>query len=388
MQRVFELSNLTLLPFWLSMILAPRWRLTERLQRWPIGVLAPTFVYALLVLPRLGEILPVVARPSLPSVAALLGTPAGATIAWAHFLAFDFLVGRWIYLDARQRGYSAWVISPLLLLTLLLGPLGMLGYLTLRAGIPKKIRAIAGRVAEGSGPLVALTLGSLGLLAASLALQLVDPREVLGVSTWVKPAKFGISVALNAATLAMLLRWMQPLTRGMRRVVPVMSALLALELIIIAVQAGRGVPSHFNNATAIDTILFAVMGISIAVFWIGLIYLGWRAFRQRFASPALGLGNPPGLRRRGARVRPRLHHAAPDAGPAGEPRRPATRRPPSARTRSAWRTAGRACPSRAGAPKVATCASPTSSACTGCSCCRCWAGSSGGGRGRARRASR
>jgi hypothetical protein len=161
---------------------------------------------------------------------------------------------------------------------------------TLRTGIPDKIRAIAGWVAQGSGPLVALTFGSLGLLAASLALQLIDPREVLGVSTWVKPAKFAISVALNAATLAVLLRWLQPLTRGMRRAVPVMSAMLALELIIIGVQAARGVPSHFNNATTIDTILFAVMGASITVFWVGLIYLGWRAFRQRFASPALGWG--------------------------------------------------------------------------------------------------
>ena len=35
-----------------------------------------------------------VARPDLAAVAALLSTPAGATLAWAHFLAFDLMVGR------------------------------------------------------------------------------------------------------------------------------------------------------------------------------------------------------------------------------------------------------------------------------------------------------
>ena len=64
-------------------------------------MVAPALAYLVMVVPRLPEILPVVARPELPAVAALLGTPAGATIAWAHFLAFDLFVGRWIYLDAH-----------------------------------------------------------------------------------------------------------------------------------------------------------------------------------------------------------------------------------------------------------------------------------------------
>ena len=120
--------NLTVLPFWLAMILAPGWRGTQRLMARPWGVLAPVLAYLVMVVPRLPEILPVVARPELPAVAALLSTPAGAAIAWAHFLAFDLFVGRWIYLDGRERQLSAWVLSPILLLTLLLGPLGLLAY--------------------------------------------------------------------------------------------------------------------------------------------------------------------------------------------------------------------------------------------------------------------
>jgi hypothetical protein len=63
----------------------------------------------------------------------MLGSPEGATIAWVHFLAFDLFVGRWIYLDARNRELPWWATSPLLFLTLMLGPIGLLAYLLVRA---------------------------------------------------------------------------------------------------------------------------------------------------------------------------------------------------------------------------------------------------------------
>ena len=141
-----------------------------------------------------------------------------------------------------------------------------------------------------AGPLIAVALGALGLLGASLVLQLVDPRQVVGASTWLKPAKFGISVAITAGTLAVLLRWLHPLTRGMRRAVAIAAGLLAFELVIIAAQAARGVASHFNSTTPLDTALFGIMGAAITVVWVAMAYLGWRAFRQPFASPALGWG--------------------------------------------------------------------------------------------------
>ena len=93
----------------------------------------PLLVYALAVLPALSEVLPAVASPTLAGVAGLLGTPLGAAAGWAHFIGFDLFVGRWMYLDARERGVHALVMAPLLVLTILLGPLGMLAYLVVRA---------------------------------------------------------------------------------------------------------------------------------------------------------------------------------------------------------------------------------------------------------------
>ncbi|HVH23050.1 MAG TPA: abscisic acid-deficient protein Aba4 family protein [Pseudonocardia sp.] len=52
---------------------------------------------------------------------------------WAHFIAFDLFVGRWMYLDARERGVHPLVMTPVLLLAILLAPLGLLAYFGVRA---------------------------------------------------------------------------------------------------------------------------------------------------------------------------------------------------------------------------------------------------------------
>ena len=39
---------------------------------------------------------------------------------------------RWAYLDSQARSLSAWLMAPVLFLTLMLGPMGLLAYLVLR----------------------------------------------------------------------------------------------------------------------------------------------------------------------------------------------------------------------------------------------------------------
>lgn len=139
MEQLFSISNLLVLPFWLLMIAFPHWRWTQRLIASPLIAVPPVIIYAVVVLPRIGEILAAIANPTLLDISQLLGTPAGATAAWAHFLAFDLFVGRWAYLDSRERNISAWIMAPVLFLILMLGPLGFALYLG--------VRALAGRSA-------------------------------------------------------------------------------------------------------------------------------------------------------------------------------------------------------------------------------------------------
>jgi len=131
-ETIFSLSNLLTMPFWLLMILLPFWRWTERIMQSLWTVVPAALLYALLVLPNSLSLLAELANPALANIAPLLGTPMGATIGWIHFLAFDLFVGRWAYLDSRQRGIHPALTSVTLFFTLMFGPLGLLLYLLLR----------------------------------------------------------------------------------------------------------------------------------------------------------------------------------------------------------------------------------------------------------------
>jgi hypothetical protein len=137
-ETVFNLANLFVMPFWALMIFLPHWRWTRRIMAtlWPIVALS--IVYAALLISQLGGSAAELMNPSLDSIAALLGTPEGATIGWVHFLVFDLFVGRWVYLDSREREISAWFVSPALFFVLMSGPLGLLIYLGARAVVGRR----------------------------------------------------------------------------------------------------------------------------------------------------------------------------------------------------------------------------------------------------------
>ncbi len=133
MATIFALSSWLVMPWWLAMIFAPRWRWTTRLVSSLWIVAPPALLYVVLIGPQLGSILPLLASPTLPGIMALLGSPLGATVGWVHFLAFDLFVGRWIFLEGRRLGWPFWITSPLLALTLMIGPAGWLAALLVRS---------------------------------------------------------------------------------------------------------------------------------------------------------------------------------------------------------------------------------------------------------------
>src|SRR5437016_3412191 len=119
------------------MVLAPGWSWTRRIIGSPLIVGPLIVVYAILVLSHLSLIGPVLAQPTLDGIRHLLGSPVGAAAGWAHFLVFDLFVGRWIYLDSRDRRISPLATAPVLVLTVLAGPLGLGAYLAVRAARPR-----------------------------------------------------------------------------------------------------------------------------------------------------------------------------------------------------------------------------------------------------------
>ncbi len=131
--QLFAIAFPVAVPFWVLLLAALWWRPARRVIESPWIAVPPLAVYVVVLIPQLGGYWSVMTNPSLPALAAILGTPAGATLIWAHLIGFDLLVGRWMTLDAVQRRVPGIVVAPLLLLTVLLAPVGFLAYLLLRS---------------------------------------------------------------------------------------------------------------------------------------------------------------------------------------------------------------------------------------------------------------
>lgn len=125
---------------WLCLILAP-------LRREPL-VAAARVVAALLSLAYALLILRGLTQPgnptdgnfsSLAGVMSLLSVPAVMLPAWIHYLAFDLWVGTWEVEDAPRSGVPHWLVIPCMVLTFMLGPVGLLAYLVIRT-VAKRMR--------------------------------------------------------------------------------------------------------------------------------------------------------------------------------------------------------------------------------------------------------
>jgi hypothetical protein len=138
---LFTLTFAVAAPFWALMILLPRWSWTARIIRSPLIVSPVLLIYALLVIPAYRDVLPAVLSPTLAGVRDLLGGTDGAAAAWAHMIAFDLFVGRWAWIDSRERGVPGLVMAPVLVLTILLGPLGLAAHLGVRSRWPQPVLA-------------------------------------------------------------------------------------------------------------------------------------------------------------------------------------------------------------------------------------------------------
>ena len=103
-----------------------------------------------------------------------------------------------------------------------------------------------------------------------ILLAFLDPRELMGANLWWKPIKFFVSVAIYLATVRYLLQW----TPGhARRWIAYGTALTMIgENLAVVTQAARGVRSHFNTTTPLDSLIFGAMGILIII---NTLLLAW-----------------------------------------------------------------------------------------------------------------
>ena len=106
------------------------------------------------------------------------------------------------------------------------------------------------------------------LLVCSLATLPFDDRKILGLNPWVKPLKFELSVIIFLATMALVLYALGSTGRWQRTRAIIgwgFSLCMFFENTIIVLQSVRGVRSHMNVTTLTDGLLFAMMGLFIAL---------------------------------------------------------------------------------------------------------------------------
>jgi hypothetical protein len=131
-RRIYGVVNMCSVPFWLAMIFAPRARFTRSLlDRTPALFVALGVGYDVLLgsgIVRSGRMIDF-REPD--AVRAALSVPDTFLAGWAHYIAFDLFVGRWIWQDALHEGRTARLA---LLLTWLAGPAGLSLHLLRRRG--------------------------------------------------------------------------------------------------------------------------------------------------------------------------------------------------------------------------------------------------------------
>lgn len=76
---------------------------------------------------------------SLAQIGQLFDVPWLLLAGWVHYLAFDLFIGAWIARRSAARGDPRWLMIPVLPMTFLLGPVGLLahaGIVALRRATP------------------------------------------------------------------------------------------------------------------------------------------------------------------------------------------------------------------------------------------------------------
>lgn len=127
------------------------------------------------------------------------------------------------------------------------------------------------------------TLFLLVFLAINILLYGFDQRLLADEALWAKPAKFEISVMIHFITLAVLASLLSPATRNGRMWKALSYVVVTagvFEVMYIFLQAARGRESHFNNATAVESAMYGLMGLGALLLVLGSFYLGYLLFRE------------------------------------------------------------------------------------------------------------
>lgn len=128
-ETVFSVCSTLAVVGWVLLVALPRHRRAHLVASVVIP-LAIAVVYLVLIVQHFGR--SDGGFGSLAEVTRLFANPAMLLAGWLHYLAFDLFLGAWEVRDAQRHGVPHLLVVPCLLLTFLLGPIGLLSYMAVR----------------------------------------------------------------------------------------------------------------------------------------------------------------------------------------------------------------------------------------------------------------
>jgi Domain of unknown function (DUF4281) len=131
-EQLFAMCNFIVLPGWLLLVVAPRWRWTQRIAAVALPLaLAAVYLTLLILHFHKGE----GGFGSLAEVSKLFENPHLLLAGWIHYLAFDLFTGAWQVRDSERLRIAHAYVVPCLLLTFLFGPAGLLTWFLIRISL-------------------------------------------------------------------------------------------------------------------------------------------------------------------------------------------------------------------------------------------------------------
>ena len=126
----FFLSTMWVGPFWFAMLVYPEHDITERAMRGPWFFLGPILIWFVVTASDPEGLVELASDSMDPSnamsgLATLLGTRAGAAAAWAHMVAGEIFVTRWMWKRCIDRGAERWITAATVFFGVMLMPVGV-----------------------------------------------------------------------------------------------------------------------------------------------------------------------------------------------------------------------------------------------------------------------
>ena len=131
----FFLSTAWIGPFWILMLLYPEDDRTQSAMEGPWFFVGPIVIWFAVTLSdptALSDLFgDMMSSQPLEALATLLGTKAGASAAWAHMVAGDIFVTRWIWKRSLQMGVDPWIRTSSIFFAVMLMPVGIAMHIAL-----------------------------------------------------------------------------------------------------------------------------------------------------------------------------------------------------------------------------------------------------------------